>query len=186
MRIRLKEQERSSHIPISSGDHKGTTQKPQSKKEELTHPREEETTGDPQEERVAKLKGKLSESVLLSLAKSGCHPIVQMARFALGDVVGLGLMTEEELRAQPIFDPDGLLLQKSGRDRALEILPVKVRFDANKELATLVYAKPTGKTGTGEVGAVPVHFYLPDNGRMDDVTIALDKDTKTITVEGQR
>lgn len=108
----------------------------------------------------------LTKELILQLAQSGCHPIVEMARYALGDVVGLGLMTQEELDQDAIYDYDGELIQKSGKERSLELLPVKVRFDANKELAQYVWSKAKDSDERNTEDAMErVVYNMPDNGR---------------------
>lgn len=102
------------------------------------------------------------------LAQLGCNPIEGMALIAIGDVVRLGYMTEEELREPARFDKHGHVIRQSGMERALEYVPPGIRLMAYKELAQYVYSKRvavqhSNPDGTPLQAAVVVH--LPPNGR---------------------
>lgn len=100
----------------------------------------------------------------------GCDPFAIMARIAMGDVVGLNLMTEAELAkpAKQLTFGTKTITTPSGRQIAIDLIPPGTRFLAAKELAQ--YCKPKlastqfldkdGKTMTPQVV-----FYTPNNGR---------------------
>lgn len=100
----------------------------------------------------------------------GCDPFSIMARIAMGDVVGLDLMTGDEL-AKPgkEFTFGGrTIIIPSGRQKAIEMIPPSARFLAAKELAQ--YCKPKLASTTfldkdGQAVTPQLVFYTPDNGR---------------------
>ena len=111
----------------------------------------------------------ITKEVIESLRDCGCDPIVELARYALGDVVSLGLMTQEELEAEAEYDIDGNALAPSGRDRALKLIPPKMRMEASKELAQYEYAKikPSERGSPSDVEGIV--FYMPDNQRDPEI-----------------
>lgn len=107
----------------------------------------------------------VKHDAVVALAHCGLDPVEKLARYALGDVVSLGLMTREELEAEAEYDEDGLLVMPSGRDRALNVIPPRIRVDALKELAQYVYAKKVkGEPDFADIED-PIQIYIPDNGR---------------------
>jgi hypothetical protein len=102
-------------------------------------------------------------------------PLMGMAMFAAGDVVGLGFMTQAELdapaRAARVSGNAVLPRVPSGKERALEYISPHTRYNAYCELAQYIYAKkkmvemkaaPSSTEGGGKGGVV---IFLPDNGR---------------------
>lgn len=92
--------------------------------------------------------------------------IKEMVRYALGDVVGLGLMSQSEFDATEELDEDENVVRMGGRARALEMIPAIVRAKMLSEVAPYFLAKK-GTASTGPVGIPPkkVIFKVPDNGR---------------------
>lgn len=104
------------------------------------------------------------------VATYGCDPFAIMARIAMGDVVGLDLMTEAELAkpAKQLTFGTKTINTPSGRQIAIELIPPGTRFLAAKELAQ--YCKPKLASTQfldkdGKAMTPQVVFYAPDNGR---------------------
>lgn len=100
----------------------------------------------------------------------GCDPFEIMAKAAMGDVVGLGLMTDDELERQEEISCIGktVIHKKGGRDLMRELLPASVRIQAAKELASYIRPKLAATMFLGEDGKPAngnVLLYVPDNGR---------------------
>ena len=107
-----------------------------------------------------------SQEVELKLAKKGLDPIDILAMYAEGDVVGLGLMTKEDLEEEEIYDEDGRVIQKSGVAIAAELIPPKLRQESAKELAQYLHAKKRGEDkGLDQDNTTGTVLYMPDNGR---------------------
>jgi hypothetical protein len=105
----------------------------------------------------------------------GMDPFEILSRFAMGDVVGLGMMTQKELdeKQQVIRVGSKVKVTRvAGKQRAWQLIPASLRFDASKELLPYLYAKkvaeaskPT-KPGDGpENPQKRVVIVLPSNGR---------------------
>jgi len=114
-------------------------------------------------------KSSQDTQILKTLIENGCDPLAILAKAATGDVVGLGLLSQEEYDEEEIYDGDGLIETLSGADKALLLIPMKTRIEAAKELAGYVYAKKkAGEQGSAtKVGGTL--FYLPDNNRAPGV-----------------
>jgi len=100
----------------------------------------------------------------------GCDPFAIMARIAMGDVVGLDLMTADELAkpAKEFTFGEKRIFIPSGRHKAIDLIPPMARFLAAKELAQ--YCKPKLAATTfldkeGKTITPQLVFYTPDNGR---------------------
>lgn len=106
-----------------------------------------------------------NNEVLKTLAEQGCDPIKLLAMAATGDVVGLGLMSQDDLEEEAMFDIDGDVDTASGIDRALYLLPMKTRMDAAKELARYMHAQKRPEEAPPERLPGGTVFLLPDNGR---------------------
>jgi len=114
----------------------------------------------------------ITQEVIAKLQELGHDPLVEMARYAIGDVVGLGFMTQDEFDAEDEYDEDFMLLTRSGRSRALELIPPKLRAEMSKELAGYIHRKlkPNDKALGEDIEANGMVFYLPENGREADVS----------------
>lgn len=128
--------------------------------------------------RLAKAEGKPESEVEARevCEAAGWDPIEHLVLTALGDAVRLGLMTQEELDAPKreffFVGKDGKpeVMFLSGRERALELIPVHLRMHAAREVAKYAYARraPTlPEDGSRAVGEGVV-VYLPSNGRGPD------------------
>ncbi len=101
-----------------------------------------------------------------AIKRGDTDPLIrEMAKYAVGDVVALGLMSQEQFDELEEYDEDGNVVRQSGRMRALEMLPAKVRAQVLCDITPYFLAKKgTGATNTG--GPKPkVTFYIPENGR---------------------
>lgn len=125
---------------------------------------------------------RIGEDVLIQLKESGVNPVSLLAMYALGDVVGLGLLSQEEFDEEEVYNEDGFVVQKSGKDKALDLIPPKMRYDAARDLMQYIHVKPTGDPsgGGGDSGTI---FYLPDNGRSDVEPPPLRFNGKTVDVD---
>ncbi len=116
-----------------------------------------------------------AEETLRELAKAtegSLDPIRQLILYALGDVVALGLMTQEEFEEEAELDLDDEVVKMSGSARALLLIPVKERIACWKELASYLYPKKK----PAEVPVNPndqdgVLLYLPQTKRMDGIPL---------------
>jgi len=111
------------------------------------------------------IKGLVTTDLVAALKAADCDVLLQLAYYARGDVVSLGLMTKEELEEDAEFNDVGQVLKQSGRDRALFLIPPRIRAKALMELAP--YIVPRKKDEMKEAGrqAAKVTFYIPENGR---------------------
>jgi hypothetical protein len=118
--------------------------------------------------------GGLNRSTLevRDLVRKVCgDPIEGMARIAAGDVVALGYMTQKELDAPASFNRIGQVTSPSGKQRALEYIPVELRARLFTELAQYCYAKrktivlEDSQGNAISAAGSGVVFYLPQNGR---------------------
>ncbi len=113
-------------------------------------------------------------SIEATLAEVGCDPIKGMAMIAEGDVVKLGYMTVEELNAEARMEQNPktgrwYVIQPSGMQRALELVPPFLRAKMHAELSQYIVPRLAHQTmsnpdGTNLEGVV-AQFYLPSNGR---------------------
>lgn len=118
--------------------------------------------GTPNKRTAAQLR-KVSEI----LEEHGFDPIEAMALIGKGDVVACGFMTQAEYD-QPALRVRGTLVRVSGREKAREMLPLSLRFQAAKELAQFVYPKRHSVAHTdpnGQPLQAGVVVMLPPNGR---------------------
>lgn len=91
-------------------------------------------------------------------------PVRLLRMYAEGDVVGLGLLSQEEYDADEVYDLDGNIIEPSGKVKALNLIPPKMRADILKDLLQYLHAKKS-KDDAGPVSKNPVSFYIPANGR---------------------
>ena len=108
---------------------------------------------------------------LVVQTKGSLDPIRQLALYALGDVVELGFMSQEEYDAEPEYDLDESCIRPSGREIALQMIPVRERIKCWTELASYLYAKKKPSDDGNPNDDDIVHFYLPHNKRMDEVAV---------------
>jgi hypothetical protein len=99
-------------------------------------------------------------------------PFEIISRYAIGDVVGLGMMTQEELDYPGQKDrKTGKWLRRPGKAVAWDLISSNVRFDAAKELLPYLYAKKQaitisdGKSDDPSTAKRRVVIHLPSNGR---------------------
>lgn len=118
------------------------------------------------------------ENVLNILKEKNFNPIDQMRMLASGDVVGLELMTQEEYDEEAEFDIDGIQIAESGKDRAVKLIPVRIRAQMSSELAKYTYhQKKAVEDDDAEVGdKTHIHVYVPANGRDQPVPPEVIKD----------
>lgn len=111
------------------------------------------------------MKFLLSDKVDNALGRLKLDPIAEMVMYAKGDVVGLGLMTQEELDQDEEFNAEGMLVRRSGHSRALDLIPPVLRAKMASEL--LSYHHPRKKESPIEEvkDDEKVQFYLPESGR---------------------
>ncbi len=123
-------------------------------------------------------KGKMTrdrESIERTLAECGCDPIKGMSMLAEGDVVKLGYMTVKELSAEAVMERNPrtgrwYVLQPSGMQRALELVPPFLRAKMYAELSQYIVPRLAASTisnpdGSALNASVVAQFYLPSNGR---------------------
>ncbi len=129
--------------------------------------------GKPRGGAAAKVRAKIRATAQEVMDEMGFDPIKQMVMWAEGDVVGLGLMTKEQLdeparrlkRANHWYD------EPSGLEKSYALISTDMRSSMAKELAKYGYSKkPQSVEVSGNAGAAAgVVFYLPQNGR-DELT----------------
>lgn len=107
------------------------------------------------------------------LEEEGFDPIRYLVWAAKGDTVKMGLMTQEEYdrpRKETKIRGMDPIVQPSGRDQALEMLPPLLRCRMAQDLALYTYAKraPVVITNEGNEAAQPILVYLPSNGRQGE------------------
>jgi hypothetical protein len=111
-------------------------------------------------------KQKFSRDARLTLTEAEVDPVRMLALLVAGDVVGLGLMSEEEYNKKPIYDEDGNIEEPGGRELAAELLGISSRQQAARDLLPYLYSKPQDPApkpqGDDTNRAV---IYLPENGR---------------------
>lgn len=113
------------------------------------------------------------------LEEEGFDPIRFLVWAAKGDTVKMGLMTQAEydkVRVETKIRGMDPIVQPSGRDRALEMLPPLLRCRMAQDLALYTYAKraPVVITSEGNEAAQPILVYLPSNGRQGEDSDVLD------------
>jgi hypothetical protein len=112
-----------------------------------------------------------TESFQDKLVRMTVDPEELLAMVMMGDVVGLGLMSQEELDAEAIYNTDGIPLKPSGRDIARSMMDGKIRLKAICEAIPYLRAKKAdksalpGSSAPGTEGEERVNIYIPDNGR---------------------
>lgn len=103
------------------------------------------------------------------LRSIGCDPIKILGQFAVGDVVGLGLMTKEETEEPEVWGADRkgrpVLLKLSGKERARRMIDSKLREKAAQEVASYTSPKLSAATVTVEAPKGGCVLILPSNGR---------------------
>ncbi len=121
--------------------------------------------------------GKLSQSAEDICANLKCDPIAILAMFAIGDVVGLKLMTQKELDDPGEFDKKRKIwIKDPGSVIALHLIDPDQRKSAAEQLAPYFRPKrqpepkdPGANPGvdpeTGQPLNVRVTLYLPENNR---------------------
>lgn len=108
----------------------------------------------------------LLQELMTSMRNGDADPLVrEMAKYALGDVVGLGLMSQEQFDEPPQFDEEGMKIVASGREKALELIPVKVRAQVLCDITPYYLAKKSTTNLNGSGPKPKVTFYVPENGR---------------------
>lgn len=100
-----------------------------------------------------KSKLKLAEQ----LEELGCDPIKLTALYAMGDVVALGMMTQDELdaEAEVIHSERSVIRVPSGHELAMESLPASVRQKAAETLLDRLHPKLKSVEHTGEIKTTP-------------------------------
>lgn len=105
-------------------------------------------------------------------------PVAVLSMIAAADVVGLGLMTEEEYDDKGARDPrTKKWVRLPGKLKAADLISLNQRASAATELLPYIYAKkapqivPTPVTLTDEQGRPAptqpiIQLYVPDNGRI--------------------
>ncbi len=117
----------------------------------------------------------LTEEEINRLVKAaGLDPMLEVIKFAKGDVVGLGLMTQEEFDAEEEYNTDGFKIAKSGREIATELVPPRMRMAASLELMEYIYPKMNKRAivqeDTKTIGDAGTTMFLPHNNRDDIYT----------------
>jgi hypothetical protein len=111
-------------------------------------------------------KQKFSRDARLTLTETEVDPVKMLALLVAGDVVALGLMTEEEYNKAPIYDEDGNIEEPGGRQIAADILGISSRQQAARDLLPYLYSKPQDpapKISVDDTNKAVI--YLPENGR---------------------
>lgn len=110
--------------------------------------------------------GDLLKEMTLAIKSGDTDPLVrEMTKYALGDVVGLGLMSQAQFDEVEEFDEEGIVIRESGRAKALEMIPTSVRAKMLAEIAPYFLAKKTSTLQSPGEKARKVIFKVPDNGR---------------------
>ncbi len=111
------------------------------------------------------------ESALEIMERMGFNPVEQLVKFAEGDVVALGFMTQAELDepGRMVLRGSRMVYEPSGREKAWVFINSDLRQNSSKELIKYGWSrKPILNDITssdGSMAAERVVFYLPDNGR---------------------
>jgi hypothetical protein len=111
--------------------------------------------------------GKLVQEIHEALKAGNIDPLLkQSLMIAIGDVVGLGYMTQEELEQEAEYDTDGVEFKKAGQALALEMVPTYIRAQMLKEITPYYLAKKKEVAANGIMEEnLKVTFYIPENGR---------------------
>lgn len=104
------------------------------------------------------------KAVSEKLADLDFDPVVLLALLAKGDVVSLGLMTQDAYDAEEEYNCDDIIVKPSGKVLALKIIPLSMRRDCARELLKYTHAPKVSDNTPGE-SRDAVHFFLPHNGR---------------------
>ena len=106
------------------------------------------------------------------MEKLNFDPIETMCLFAMGDVVRLGLMTQVELEkpSRTVLIGKSKVQLPSGKQRALDIIPVPLRAGMASDVANYAYPKRSAVSIVDDEGnSVPqVVLYVPENNRRTD------------------
>lgn len=122
----------------------------------------EETIVAPSSELVDKVIG---TDLIAALTAMDCDVLQQLAMYAKGDVVRLGLMTKDELEGEAEFNDMGFCVKESGREKALHLIPPRIRAKALMELTAYIVPKKKEASKPDGPPVASVKFYLPENGR---------------------
>lgn len=107
----------------------------------------------------------IPDDVLDHMRSTLDDPVWRLMMYARGDVVALGLMTLNDFKARRVKGADGETISPAGQDAALNLIPMAMRYDASKELAKYVYAKPVAGDNGKTVEVSNTTFVLPHNNR---------------------
>lgn len=120
------------------------------------------------------------KNVLKLLKDKDFDPIDKMRMLAIGDAVGLELMSQKEYDQEEELDQDGLVETESGRSVALELIPVRLRAEMTKELAKYIHSqkKPEEGGDEGDEKEAKVVVYVPANNRDVPIPVFEKKTTK--------
>jgi len=111
-------------------------------------------------------KQKFSRDARLTLTETEVDPVKILALIAAGDVVGLGLMSEEEYNTKPIYDENGEVEEPGGKHLAANLIGLSARREAARDLLPYLYSKPQDpapKPDEDDLNKAVI--YLPENGR---------------------
>ena len=100
------------------------------------------------------------------LRRMQVDPEELLAFVITGDVVSLGLMSQEELDQDAIYNGDGICVKQSGREKAREILDSKIRAKAIVDALPYLRSKKNDGVKKDEEEVEAAILYIPDNGRM--------------------
>lgn len=103
---------------------------------------------------------KYTRTMIDRLEELGCDTVEITARIAMGDAVGLKMMSAEE-RALPGVTQDGVIVQESGETRAANLIPIEMRLKAATELLNYIAPKRKAIEITGEVSHVLPTLPIP-------------------------
>lgn len=127
---------------------------------------EPEVVGD--EDRIERKATILSQDLFKSLKDQNPDQLMMLnAMYATGDLVALGLMTQEELEEEAIYDENGRKMKPSGAEMAMRLIPPRLRAKVASDMIPFFLAKKKEKEEKKDTEDKPiVHFYIPENGRV--------------------
>jgi hypothetical protein len=116
--------------------------------------------------RLTRERQAFNKDARATLSAIEVDPVKILALAAVGDAVGLGLMTQEDYDQAGLIDAEtGWMVEPGGKEIARDLLPTPLRIAAAKDLLPYLYSKPVDVAPGGLNAEDRAQIYLPDNGR---------------------
>lgn len=108
----------------------------------------------------------LLQELTQAMKDGNTDPLIrEMAKYAVGDVVGLGLMSQAQYDEDEEFDESGEVIKQSGRQRALGMIPTMIRAKVLCDITPYFLAKKSTTSANGAGPKPKVTIFVPDNNR---------------------